>query len=77
MALGVGLWVVEEVLGIKIFQDGAFTTDGKDVQPGAMNGETNNMNLTPVRGDEHVANYRGVNAYNNRYAFETSQTKGQ
>ena len=90
---------VEEVLGIHLFGENAWTTDGHEVNPGHMNAADNNMilpgaeggvllsldnsiynfktNLTQKTGDEHIKHYYGVNIFNQRYAGETSQTKGQ
>merc|ERR1712106_1134346 len=50
---------VEEVLGIHLFGENAWTTDGHEVNPGHMNAADNNMILPGAEGDEHIKHYYG------------------
>ena len=48
--IAVSVLFVEEVLGIHLFGEHAWTTDGKEINPGHMNAADNNMILAKPEG---------------------------
>ena len=76
--IGMGLVFLEEAFGFQLGGEKFFTVDGKEMNPGHLDMADANTGYAKVEGDEHVKYYRGShNIFNQRYAFETSQTKGQ